>query len=44
MCRLNAKPLRSVDAWLRDYETLWGDSLRGLKKYIEGAHQKEKNR
>lgn len=35
VCELNAKPLRSVHAWLRDYEAFWGASLRGLKRYIE---------
>ncbi|MGH9764069.1 MAG: metalloregulator ArsR/SmtB family transcription factor [Blastocatellia bacterium] len=32
---LNAKPLRAVDDWLRDYEAFWGDTLRNLKNYIE---------
>lgn len=32
---LNAKPLREVDEWLRDYEIFWGESLRGLKSYME---------
>jgi DNA-binding transcriptional ArsR family regulator len=35
ICRLNAKPLRAVSTWLRDYETFWGESLRDLKNYIE---------
>jgi DNA-binding transcriptional ArsR family regulator len=35
ICKLNAKPLRSVSAWLREYEAFWGESLSGLKKYIE---------
>jgi len=35
ICTLNAKPLRSVEAWLRDYEAFWGESLRGLKQYVE---------
>ncbi len=35
ICELNAKPLRAVDDWLRDYEAFWGESLRGLKSYIE---------
>jgi hypothetical protein len=38
------EPLRAVDAWLRDYEALWGESMRSLKSYIEETeHQKEKN-
>jgi DNA-binding transcriptional ArsR family regulator len=35
ICELNARPLRAVDAWLRDYETFWRGSLRGLKRYVE---------
>ena len=36
ICGLNAKPLRAIDDWLRDYETFWGESLRSLKNYVEG--------
>ncbi|HUB80193.1 MAG TPA: metalloregulator ArsR/SmtB family transcription factor [Bryobacteraceae bacterium] len=36
VCRLDAKPLQAVNAWLRDYEALWSDSLRGLKNFVEG--------
>jgi hypothetical protein len=45
VCRLNAKPLRAVSAWLRDYEVFWSESLRGLKNYVEGegAGRKEKS-
>ena len=44
ICRLNAKPLRTVSLWLRDYEVFWGESLRGLKNYIEStANQKERD-
>lgn len=35
MCALNAKPLRAVDDWLRDYESFWGESLRNLKRHLE---------
>jgi len=35
ICSLNAKPLRLVDDWIRDYETIWNESLQSLKKYIE---------
>ena len=35
ICELNAKPLRAVGDWLRDYEALWGESLRSLKRYVE---------
>ena len=43
ICRLNARPLRTVSLWLREYEVFWGESLRGLKNYIEGiGNQKER--
>ncbi len=43
ICDLNAKPLRSVNAWLQEYEAFWGESLRSLKGYIEESEsQKEK--
>ncbi len=35
ICALNARPLRAVDDWLRDYHAFWGESLRSLKKYLE---------
>ena len=35
ICRLNAKPLRTVNNWLQDYREFWGESLRNLKRYIE---------
>jgi DNA-binding transcriptional ArsR family regulator len=35
VCELNAKPLRAVNDWLRDYEEFWGASLRELKRYVE---------
>jgi DNA-binding transcriptional ArsR family regulator len=35
ICDLNAKPLRAVGVWLRDYQVLWALSLRSLKRYIE---------
>jgi DNA-binding transcriptional ArsR family regulator len=34
-CSLNARPLQSVDHWLRDYEAFWAGTLRGLKSYVE---------
>jgi DNA-binding transcriptional ArsR family regulator len=44
ICRLNAQPLRAVSLWLREYEVFWGESLRGLKDYIEGTtNQKERD-
>src|SRR5690242_7634979 len=35
ICRLDAKPLRAVNDWLRDYEAFWSASLRNLKRYVE---------
>ncbi|HEX5459287.1 MAG TPA: metalloregulator ArsR/SmtB family transcription factor [Steroidobacteraceae bacterium] len=35
VCQLNARPLRAVNDWLRDYQTFWKGTLRDLKKYIE---------
>ncbi len=35
VCQLNARPLRAVGEWLRDYEAFWGESLRSLKRYVE---------
>jgi DNA-binding transcriptional ArsR family regulator len=35
LCGLNAKPLRAVNDWLRDYETFWSDNLQSLKRYVE---------
>lgn len=35
VCQLNARPLRAVSEWLRDYEAFWGESLRSLKRYVE---------
>jgi len=35
ICQLNARPLRTVDEWLRDYRTFWRATLRDLKRYVE---------
>ena len=35
ICELNARPLRAVNNWLRDYEAFWGASLRELRRYVE---------
>ena len=44
VCELNPKPLKTVNDWLEDYRTLWRESLRNLKRYVEEApsHKKEK--
>jgi DNA-binding transcriptional ArsR family regulator len=35
MCSLNAKPLREINGWVREYEAFWSASLESLKKYLE---------
>jgi DNA-binding transcriptional ArsR family regulator len=35
VCELNAKPLRAVNDWLRDYAAFWDENLRNLKHYVE---------
>src|SRR5258707_10636698 len=35
LCGLNAKPLRAIDDWLRDYETFWSETMHSLKSYVE---------
>ena len=34
-CSLNARPLRAVDEWLRDYQAYWSETLRNLKAHLE---------
>lgn len=34
-CRLNGRPLRVVDEWLRDYESFWKETMQNLKSYVE---------
>lgn len=36
LCELNPKPLRAVHDWLKDYDAFWRDSLRSLKRHVEG--------
>jgi len=36
-CRLNARPLRVVDDWLRDYQAFWAGTLKNLKSYVENT-------
>jgi DNA-binding transcriptional ArsR family regulator len=35
ICELNAKPLRAVNEWLKDYAMFWDESLLNLKTYVE---------
>ncbi len=39
LCGLNAKPLRAVDDWLKDYDAFWRDSLMSLKRHMEAHHR-----
>src|ERR1700674_5370645 len=34
ICELNAKPLRAVNDWLREYEAFWDENLRNLKEFV----------
>jgi DNA-binding transcriptional ArsR family regulator len=34
-CGLNAKPLRAINDWLRDYEVFWSQTMQSLKSYVE---------
>jgi hypothetical protein len=34
-CSLNARPLRAVNEWLRDYEIFWAETMQKLKFYVE---------
>jgi DNA-binding transcriptional ArsR family regulator len=35
LCGLDAKPLRAINDWLRDYEVFWSESMQSLKRYME---------
>ena len=37
ICELNAKPLRAVKDWLREYEAMWDQQLLNLKNFVEEA-------
>jgi len=39
--RLNAEPLRGVEAWLEQYRVFWQTSLTRLKAFVEAEDQKE---
>lgn len=38
---LNAAPLREVEAWVRQYEEVWGDQLASFKSYVEAQTRSE---
>lgn len=35
ICELNARPLRAINEWIREYERFWAGSLRALKRHVE---------
>jgi DNA-binding transcriptional ArsR family regulator len=35
ICELNARPLRAVNEWLREYEAFWDENLQNLKRFVE---------
>jgi DNA-binding transcriptional ArsR family regulator len=39
--RLNAEPLRGVEAWLEQYRVFWQASLTRLKGFVETEQEKE---
>lgn len=34
-CSMTAKPLKSIEAWLRHYRPFWEDNLDALARYVE---------
>jgi len=44
ICGLNPKPLKTVNDWLEDYRTLWRESLRNLKRYVEEPRNQKKEK
>src|SRR5271167_3726998 len=39
--RLNAEPLKAVDAWLEEYRRFWQISLDSLKSFVEQEYARE---
>lgn len=42
-CRLNADPLRDVDAWVEQYRAHWEQRLARLGEYLTELQKKEDN-
>jgi DNA-binding transcriptional ArsR family regulator len=42
-CRLQAAPLKDVDAWMKSYRRFWAESFHRLDDYLHELKQKEKN-
>jgi DNA-binding transcriptional ArsR family regulator len=40
--RLNPRPLRAMEGWLRHYETLWTERLHTLKQLVEDTERGRK--
>jgi DNA-binding transcriptional ArsR family regulator len=43
-CRLRAKPLKAVAAWVEHYRMFWDESFDRLDEYLEQIQKKEKHR
>ena len=41
-CRLDARPLKDVDIWMRDYRRFWEQSFDKLDTYLQTLKTKEK--
>ena len=41
-CRLEAKPLEDVAAWVEEYRRFWGESFDRLDDYLADLQKKEK--
>ncbi|MGB8354531.1 MAG: metalloregulator ArsR/SmtB family transcription factor [Chthoniobacteraceae bacterium] len=42
-CRLQAKPLQKVDAWVGDYRQFWEESFDRMDDYLKELQKKEKH-
>ena len=43
-CRLRAKPLQDVAAWVEDYRRFWDESFDRLNEYLVDLQKKEKRK
>lgn len=43
-CRLQASPLRDVDAWVGNYRRFWEEKLDRLDEYLKDLQKKESRR
>lgn len=42
-CRLQAEPLREVEAWVEQYRSHWEQSFDRLDEYLRGLREQEKS-